>query len=62
MNMKNKVGETALNYSIVYRSDTCGKIIIDAGADVNIPDNRGNTPLISLVLFDANEKFAAALM
>ena len=49
-------------YSVLSRSEACGKLLIDAGADVNITDKRGNTPLLALTRSRSNEGFVAALI
>ncbi len=51
LNEKNILGETALNLianNINEYSSLHMLLLLDAGADPNIPDNKGNTPLLNL--------------
>lgn len=46
-------GFTSLHYAISSRSVGVSKLLIDKGADINAPDNKGTTPLILAVQKDA---------
>lgn len=50
LNIKNKLGETALARAILLGHAKIAKILINAGADVNIEDNDGNTPILLAAL------------
>ena len=45
INARSKTGDTALNIMVQQNRPTCALDLIRAGADVNIPDNDGNSPL-----------------
>ena len=60
INEKNNMGLTALNLAcgcITFASNLKTiKILLENGADSNIPDNYGYTPLISAVIFGTDDK------
>ena len=45
INARSRTGDTALNIMVQRNRPPCVLELIRAGADVNIPDNDGNTPL-----------------
>ena len=47
INGRNAKGETALTIVIARNDDLWTKFLIGKGADVNLPDSRGNTPLMT---------------
>jgi uncharacterized protein len=47
VNARNTKGETALNIVIARNDDLWTKFLIGKGADPNLPDGKGNTPLIT---------------
>lgn len=50
LNIRNYSGQTALHLSVLLGMSTTVRKLIDAGADINIRDNRCNTPLHLAVL------------
>lgn len=50
LNIKNFVGQTALHLAVLLGMSEIVRKLIDAGADINIRDNRCNTPLHLAVL------------
>jgi ankyrin repeat protein len=50
LNIRNYSGQTALHLSVLLGMSTIVRKLIDAGADINIRDNRCNTPLHLAVL------------
>lgn len=47
------VGETPLHLAARYSRSDAAKRLLDAGADPNMPDNLGRTPLHAAVTADA---------
>lgn len=56
-----KSGETSLHLSARYARADAAKRLLDAGADVNCPDNTGRTPLHTAVAADARGVFQILL-
>lgn len=44
INARDRYGNTPLHIAVIYRNAGCVRLLIDAGADQTIPDNKGRTP------------------
>lgn len=57
INSQDTNGRSALHFSVEYGSETTVKLLLEKGADVNIQDNDGYTPLMTLLAKKENKHY-----
>ena len=61
MNKKNNVGTTPLMEAAIRGETECAKLLIDAGADLSLRDNKGFTALELAKMHGAGEEMVRLL-
>lgn len=55
VNHKDRNGDSALHFAAQQKTVECAKILIEKGADIEIQDNYGNTPLWRAIFFSKGD-------
>lgn len=58
-NVKNNIGRTPLHQAVFMRELKCVKMILEAGSDIDAPDNEGYTPMYLAYKGDMEEIISA---